>query len=293
MVKNRVGFIDIAKGIGIILVVVLHCGYKLPQVGILNAPCIMPLFFILSGYFFRSHGNFKIYLKKKLNGLLFPFLFFGAIGVFIDIGAHIVFRTEVYTFEDFIVHRMMFNLPIWFLLALFWISIIYYFIDYYIKNSYIKFITVILLGVIGYLTQVVSFISFPFFLDSALVALPLYYLGIVFNKIEIKYKINSFSVRQSAYYNTILLFILCLIYTSILILNKNILFNIGMNTFNPTSYGMYIILSFIIIYLCKIIDKAKTLMYIGKNTISILCLHWIIMGVFYKLPLPLWGGVTR
>lgn len=72
--KKRIDFIDLAKGICIIMVVVGHCGatINIPGWEIVR----MPLYFILSGLFFKDYGGWVKFLIQKTNKILIPFLFF-------------------------------------------------------------------------------------------------------------------------------------------------------------------------------------------------------------------------
>lgn len=77
MMNKRIEYIDIARGIGILLVVLGHndfayvsrFGYRLIY------SFHMPLFFFLSGYFLNVSLPFITYLKKRFNSLLKPYLF--------------------------------------------------------------------------------------------------------------------------------------------------------------------------------------------------------------------------
>lgn len=54
-VKKRIDFIDTAKGVCIILVVLGHSGIPIDFVGMNSMR--MPLYFILSGLFFKDYGG--------------------------------------------------------------------------------------------------------------------------------------------------------------------------------------------------------------------------------------------
>ena len=80
--KNRDLSVDLAKGIGIMLVVTGHaCCPKLPH-GIIYA-FHMPLFFMLSGLFIQRQCQDKlgVYLKKNFRSLLLPYLYFNLISI--------------------------------------------------------------------------------------------------------------------------------------------------------------------------------------------------------------------
>ncbi len=68
----RLSFIDISKGIGIILVICSHVYSPLMQWAY---PCFIPIFFVVSGYC-TTH---LVSVKKKFNKLMLPYLLFNII----------------------------------------------------------------------------------------------------------------------------------------------------------------------------------------------------------------------
>jgi len=74
---KRIEYIDIARGIGILLVVLGHndFGYISPFGHKLIYSFHMPLFFFLSGYFLNTSIPFIDFFKKRFNSLLKPYLF--------------------------------------------------------------------------------------------------------------------------------------------------------------------------------------------------------------------------
>lgn len=82
---ERINWIDMAKGGGIILVVIGHC---LNPNSFLNSVIFsfhMPLFFIISGYLFKDNVNTSRFLYKKSIRLLLPYFFTFIIYLFADI----------------------------------------------------------------------------------------------------------------------------------------------------------------------------------------------------------------
>ena len=75
--SKRIGYIDIARGIGILLVVLGHndFGYISPFAYQLIYSFHMPLFFFLSGYFINTAIGFWGFTIKRFNSLLKPYLF--------------------------------------------------------------------------------------------------------------------------------------------------------------------------------------------------------------------------
>ena len=77
--KPRIEFIDLAKGFCILLVVFHHLQSTTETHFLIDQytmACRMPLYFFLSGLFFKPYENFKGFLLRKTNKLLIPFLFF-------------------------------------------------------------------------------------------------------------------------------------------------------------------------------------------------------------------------
>lgn len=75
--KKRIGYIDIAKGLGILVIVLAHNdlgGYH-PTLHKFIYAFHIPLFFFLSGMFFRPERAFGETVKRRFNTLLKPYLF--------------------------------------------------------------------------------------------------------------------------------------------------------------------------------------------------------------------------
>ena len=75
--SKRIEYLDIAKGIGILLVVLGHNDFEVISLFVqrLIYSFHMPLFFFLSGYFLNTAVPFFDFVKKRFNTLLKPFLF--------------------------------------------------------------------------------------------------------------------------------------------------------------------------------------------------------------------------
>jgi fucose 4-O-acetylase-like acetyltransferase len=75
VVTERVGYVDVAKGIGIILVVMGHNDFALvsPFAHKLIYSFHMPMFFFMSGMFFKPDLPFAAFLWQRFHRLLKPF----------------------------------------------------------------------------------------------------------------------------------------------------------------------------------------------------------------------------
>jgi fucose 4-O-acetylase-like acetyltransferase len=74
---SRISYIDIAKGIGIILVVMGHNDFSLisPFLFKLIYSFHMPVFFFMSGIFFKPDMSFLTLLRRRFDSVLRPYIF--------------------------------------------------------------------------------------------------------------------------------------------------------------------------------------------------------------------------
>lgn len=196
---QRIGYIDLAKGFCIILVVLLHITIfyhqHLPFPNFWRA-FRMPLYFFLSGFFFKTYGGFGDFVRKKTNKLLVPFFFFYlTLSVFLSLFLYNTFGiklekalnfeystalTEFYTRELFPISA------IWFLLCLFEVNIFFYFCHIITESIKIYRIPILvfislLFGFTGLLLCRLN-INLPMFIDSSMSALPFFMMGYMINK---------------------------------------------------------------------------------------------------------------
>lgn len=73
---QRLVFLDVAKCLGIVLVVLGHLNLFFNRV---IYSFHMPLFFLISGFFVTGKHSFKSFLAKKARALLVPYLFVGSL----------------------------------------------------------------------------------------------------------------------------------------------------------------------------------------------------------------------
>jgi fucose 4-O-acetylase-like acetyltransferase len=187
--KSRLEFVDIAKGIGIMIVCFGHSGAEDVVISWIGG-FIVPLFFILSGYMYKDKGipvGKDLYNKGKK--LLKPYFFFSVVLLLIykrfawnDIVGVFYSRYCLYTYHapDNIFFMKATNSPMWFLTAMFATFPLFYII---MKNEkYIKWI------ILSYLliTWGCTFlpILLPWSLDVAFIMAIFMYIGVLFRRQE-------------------------------------------------------------------------------------------------------------
>lgn len=176
---NRIESIDIAKGIGILLMVMGHTGFGDVFDKLINT-FHMPLFFFVSGYFYRPQKtkSFKEYLIHQINVLIIPYLVFA---VFYEI-LHYIFTGDfsIQYFAKSLIssnhNRIDVAGALWFLLALFSSKIIYCLLEHKIKGLLNLTIVVTMISFAA-LTLRKFDIKFPLCIDTALSMLILIHSG--------------------------------------------------------------------------------------------------------------------
>ena len=180
--SRRIDFVDLTKGVCIILVVMAHVGGAFEQLDTNSMlSCFrMPLYFFISGVFFKSYEGLFGFILRKINKLIIPFLFFYLSAFLMKYIvwkiAPGVFQLPVSWNELLVVFHghdlIKFNPPIWFLLALFNCNILFYLIHFLReKHLPVMFAVTILIGCAGFYLGKLQ-IELPLYIDVSMTALP-------------------------------------------------------------------------------------------------------------------------
>lgn len=282
--KQRIGYIDLAKGTCILLVVLDHisdCGYfnngNYPLNEIFEQ-LRMPLYFILSGLFFKDYaGGMREFILRKANKILIPYLFFMTLYV----GTNKVLRMlfDINTGELWA--------PLWFLLCLFWMNALfagtYYGVRRLCRNRMAADVWLgactMLLGIGGYGAG-----QLPLRLGTALTCLPFLWAGYLLNR-----KMN---LLQRHPHRAVAL---C---AGVLLVAALRPMYMGENFFFVNSYAAPLPLVYLsgllgtsgVLLLSYAIGRLPVISYIGRYSIIVLCTHLavtktVIAGIAI-LPLP-------
>lgn len=180
--SKRIVWVDLAKGFCILLVVFNHvaiaswCSYSLE----LQATSFkMPLYFILSGLFFKLYENFGGFLKRKANKLLIPFLFFFIVTSVLPCAVMKHLSALSLVLQN---RYIPFNNAIWFLFCLFEVNLMFYLIHLLGKAVSSRYQTAVVLTVtvaLGFVGVALGAyrILLPLYLDTAMSALPFFAFG--------------------------------------------------------------------------------------------------------------------
>lgn len=265
MPQKRIEFIDLAKGICMIALVLGHCGVT----PLINGADTLPFYLIISGLFFKEYCNSKTFITKKINGILIPFIFFYLIGCvafyLIKWFAPQLLITTAGGIMDILNNRQFFNGPIWFIITLFWCNIYFYLIRKTIRNDYTTALICLLIGGLGWYMGYIG-LFLPLFLDVAMTSLPFFALGYYLNRT------NLLTIKIPAIFSLLLgsgLIALTFIIPSRISLHYNIMEG-------PNSYIVGIIIAAGILLISKTFKHIPFVSYCGRYSIVLLCVHHMI-----------------
>lgn len=279
--KQRLDYIDIAKGIAIILVVISHTAY--PALMSYTLAFFVPVFFFCSGYTSSSlndtslTSNFWHHAVKLLK----PYFFFSVVLLiaFQDFSLRAVFgifysRYCLYPFgtQPDIVHFMTVgNYPLWFLTCMVVAYLLYYLIVYHPKYQYYIATFYLLLTVVMQNLPILL----PWSIDTAFMMALFMFAG----KLTRQYLPTLFERRPH------LLVILSIIAYIALI---PLYFGINLSV---RQYGFSVLVCMIaaltgsvaLIYLSRLLEKTivgKGLQQIGRHSLTLFCIQipFILLG---------------
>lgn len=280
-VKNRIDWADISKGIGILLVVFAHL--QIPGVVLKFVFSFhMPLFVLISGYFFRPEK-----LSANIKKLLCCYFSLGLITSLI----YMLYNkySILWFFKNLVrmllggsaTHYRIDAAPaLWFITALIVIELIAYLTDK-IPYSLIP-VSVICIAAAMILIRFDFSDYIPFNIVPALFLFPFYSAGILLKKNKVSDVFNK--IQNSGF---IIKFVICIILAAATFIISH--YNNLVNIFR-CDYGNSIILyylagfagSFMIIIFSMILSKLKTinlLKWFGKNTVVIMGIHQLLILV--------------
>lgn len=279
----RVESVDIAKGIGMLLVIFGHTNYMgeldiriMQYVNVFH----MALFFYLSGLFINMSLSFDVFLKRKCFGLMSPYFLWGFFAFIVYIVVTPRFLCDNLEVLPFLLMKRTngyyFTSTMWFLPALLCSLLITYIIFKYIKKKWIKFLFIIASVAFAFLCSNNSVIL-PLNADVALYMLPFTYFAKETNMFCYSNNTRLFLI------SVVLLFAYPqFIKYGVFGMNYKDYMNIysqqfGFAPFNYVSAisGIFIVCSFscYLIRFHQLDYVRKCLKYIGKNSLLYMIIH--------------------
>jgi fucose 4-O-acetylase-like acetyltransferase len=304
--NNRIDYLDIVKGLGIIFVVIGHSGLLLSKFVYLFH---IPLFFFISGYFYQDKYtlNFSDFIIKRIKSLYIPFvkfelLFLAAHNIFYNLNIYNNAGSDspekLYNASDYIsniISIAMLNgselllAPLWFITALFTVNIMFWIISKVSLKYGMKWkpVFVVFCFCLGNLFTklkigiIQNILFVPELLNVSMVAVFIFYLGYLYRKHECKFIFNSKPL------------IMCSLLILLLLREYGVM-DMRVNSYpNPAFMLIGSLLGiYLTIYISKNISNVhvkEILKYTGNHTMSIMAFHLLCFKVVSLLQIKILG----
>lgn len=171
-----------------------------------------------------------------------------------------------FSITDLFHQRNLFNGPLWFIICLFEVEILFYMLWRYVDNEYVRSGLILTIALTGFTLSHFD-IFLPLWLDTACVAALYFYFGILLSSSRFVYdkiKPQWLIVGAALFYSIFYLFPV----------------NISMST---NHYGNPILaiisgtsMILCILCICKMINNIGIIAWCGANSLTLLCTHHII-----------------
>lgn len=277
--KERLVYFDIAKFLGMMMIILGHFG--VPDINTFVYTFHVPLFFLISGYFFIPKKDYKAFIKIKFKQLIIPYflvmLCVIVLNVLFSFYNHTAF-TEIKekTFDYFIGYlygsgyinnikgyQIQTVGPMWFCLALFWDFVL---LNYLIFKKHLPFILAVIF-IIGYYSSQILWL--PFSIQSSMTSVLFVYIGYLAKK----YNIMNYPVTIGQILPLLCMWGICIFYGGRFLIVHNY------SVFLITDIIATIFACYLFILFCRFIEEnAKStafMAFLGRYTLVMLCFHSI------------------
>lgn len=292
--SKHIDYIDLAKGFCIIFVAFHHvlCNYHMQGFSTKHIVVfLLPLFFCLSGVFFKTYGGFAEFMRKKINSLIIPFVSFYILTVILlplllswlglpvfDVPSLLRCMTNLYH------EHWETNRAIWFLLCLFEMNMMFYIIyvmarkmtEHKRRNVMIISVLSMFIGCCGYAMFSMG-VNLPFFIDSAMTLLPFFSFG-YFLKNNTGFLYANRQNHWIGFLCVIVCFAICYILSDKEVFIKN---KYETNIFEL--YGCGVAGTLGVLLLSKQLGSLPVITYFGRYSLIILVTHRPVLNFITKV----------
>lgn len=274
--KRRLPWIDCAKGIGMLCVILGHTGFGGFETILYTFH--LPLFFFLAGYTFNGEYDFSVFIKKKIKRMIIPYFSLGVLLVLWyclrKASLWHDYNPESYynLLRDLFVQKRF--LSIWFIAALFVSELLFYGIYHLTKkNDKYTIIGAFSIGVVGFVYFANKMPALPWNADLAIAALTYLSLGYCIKKLKL---LDYVEIMKPG--KRVLIASICCIFTCITAMVSYYLSGVSFDFANGTVGKLYLtvpaaISGIIFILIFSTLIKSKILEFIGRKSIVFLALH--------------------
>lgn len=286
MEKGRIVWVDIAKYICIMFVMLTHLESSTEPLRALFSPFFLTLFFFCSGYVYKADNSFGKFFVKKVKQLFVPWLILSTANILmsqiLSFNEHKPLAEEL--FWNYLQIRGMDD-GVWFVAALFVAFVpFFFFIKWYQKKSYSLKRAGLLIGIgfiLSFLSNLYGYVMDPTILPWGSVALPWHieYIFIAMFYMLMGYLFRHLFENKFDIWNTTAFrFLLWAVYVAVICVDhcysgNNVFLRIVLG-YTSSILGIGAVIS-----VCKILKPNKYILYIGQNSLLCFALH----GKVYSL----------
>lgn len=270
---NRDLTFDVMKGIAILAMIIGHC----PIPDMLESFIFvwhMPLFFLVSGYFYRPQ-NEKEYVRKNIRQLIFPYVVTSVILILLcGVKELLVGKGNTLTMTiAALIGNGSVNSPtfseysigaIWFLLAMFWCRIMFNIL--YVRLSEPMLGGIVLTAAI-IATYLGTLVYIPTDILEGIEAMLFFYIGS---------KARAFNILERT--PNWLFFIIVLVLVVLSVHSGSISMVRCYYGYWPVNYLAAIGMTIIVYYISEHFSTNKFLAWCGRMSMAILCVHIIVLN---------------
>ncbi len=277
---KRLNYLDYAKGISIVLVVLGHIIYTQSPIKIWLYSFHLPLFFFISGCLLRYKNNYSFnnILRNRIRTIMFPYFAFSLL-----LFPLWIFQTSVIqkvslnleSVSDYFIKVLTLRGPgaLWFLPCLFLVEVSFVFILNHIKNTRVIYFILLFSSFIPFIIKEYTMNKFVVIFLRVLVGIFFFGIGYyLFNYVNSK-KIN----KKLIILGLMLINVITSIISGFVDLYSLELGNYFLYYISAVS-GMLCIL-----LMCKTSLELKPLRFLGSNSLIIMATHQELIRVFLKI----------
>lgn len=284
--KKRIEYIDLMKGFCIILIIMLHNNISFNNdIDDILKNMRIPLYFCLSGLFYKEYNGFFDFFVRKFNKLIIPFIFFSYIP-FALCEINLDHECSFTTYILMVIEPS--NYPLWFLRCLFITYLLYYAFRRMTKELPLSIQTFIVFSISLLFYILCQKIAYPsniyiellknnvYNVTTAFIALPFFHLSFIIRKRGL--------LELNLYYKSVLI-LFCLFFCIWILTYQK---KIDYMSINFGNNFIFLYLSAIggigcVWCLAYLLKKIFYISYIGRYSLIALGTHYPLILLFNML----------
>jgi len=276
-IKNRIEYIDYIKGFAILWIVWYHT----------TCPAFaknywhVPLFFFVSGLFFKKE-SFNLFFKKRIKNIIIPFFFFYIISYFFRILLYFWDMKEIKTFNYFSffdvfhwdccrVDYLSVNVPLWFFICFFIIQLLYWLLLKISDNKIFIFITTLIFFICGKFLEYYE-IALPFMIPQAFFNCLYFGFGIVFGK-------NLIELLKKKKESTLIFLFSIFVFIPLIFIP----FSLKPEVTNTIQFFPFLYIVFFVFRNAYQFPPLKLFHFYGINSLVVLGVHVLVQTIYRRI----------